>query len=72
MECDQYKSTHGSSPMVSGPSSNTIDQQGQQIEHLYDRLKNASLDAAQQRKLNKTLQTDNENFVKHIQLLTEK
>jgi cell division protein FtsB len=42
------------------------------IEHLYERLKNASFDAAQQRKLNKTLQAENELLNKNIQSLTEK
>jgi len=42
------------------------------IENLYERLKNTSFDAAQQRKLNKTLQTENELLNKNIQSLTEK
>jgi cell division protein FtsB len=42
------------------------------IENLYERLKNTSFDAAQQRKLNKTLQAENELLNKNIQSLTEK
>jgi len=42
------------------------------IENLYERLKNTSFDAAQQRKLNKTLQAENDLLNKNIQSLTEK
>lgn len=43
-----------------------------QFDNLYTRLKNTSFDAARQRKLNKTLQSDNENLTKNLQSLTEK
>ncbi len=42
------------------------------LENLNARLKNTSFDASRQRKLNKTLQTDNENLTKNLQSLTEK
>jgi hypothetical protein len=42
------------------------------MDSLYERLKNTSYDAAQQRKLNKSLQTDNEILNKNLQSLTEK
>lgn len=42
------------------------------FDNLQSRLKNISFDAARQRKLNKTLQTDNENLTKNLQSLTEK
>ncbi len=42
------------------------------LDNLYSRLKNTSFDAARQRKLNKTLQTDNENLTKNLQSLTDK
>ena len=41
-------------------------------DYLYERLKNSSFDASQQRKLNKTLQVDNELLTKNLQTLTEK
>jgi len=45
---------------------------GENLESLYSRLKNTSFDAARQRKLNKTLQTDNETLTKNLQSLTDK
>ena len=42
------------------------------IDNLYERLKNTSFDAAQQRKLNKTLQAENELLTKNVQTLNEK
>ncbi len=42
------------------------------IDNLYERLKNTSFDAAQQRKLNKSLQVNNELLNKNLQSLTEK
>jgi hypothetical protein len=42
------------------------------LENLHSRLKNTSFDAARQRKLNKTLQTDNEILTKNLQSLTDK
>lgn len=42
------------------------------VDNLYARLKNTSFDAARQRKLNKTLQTDNEALTKNLQSLTDK
>jgi hypothetical protein len=42
------------------------------LGNLYVRLKNTSFDAARQRKLNKTLQTDNESLTKNLQSLTDK
>jgi len=42
------------------------------LGNLYTRLKNTSFDAARQRKLNKTLQTDNETLTKNLQSLTDK
>jgi hypothetical protein len=42
------------------------------LGNLYARLKNTSFDAARQRKLNKTLQTDNESLTKNLQSLTDK
>ena len=45
---------------------------GENLENLYTRLKNTSFDASRQRKLNKTLQTDNETLTKNLQSLTEK
>ncbi|CAF1204714.1 unnamed protein product [Adineta steineri] len=42
------------------------------IENLYVRLKNTSFDATRQRKLNKTLQEDNETLTKNLQSLTDK
>lgn len=42
------------------------------VDNLQMRLKNTSYDAARQRKLNKTLQVDNETLTKNLQTLTEK
>lgn len=42
------------------------------LDNLHSRLKNTSFDAARQRKLNKTLQTDNETLTKNLQSLTDK
>lgn len=52
--------------------STCVDNNGVTLENLYERLKNTSFDAAQQRKVNKTLQTDNEVLNKNLQSLTEK
>ena len=41
-------------------------------ENLHERLRNISFDATQQRKLNKTLQTENELLTKNVQSITEK
>ncbi|CAF1450168.1 unnamed protein product [Adineta ricciae] len=41
-------------------------------ENLHERLRNISYDASQQRKLNKTLQTENELLTKNVQSITEK
>ncbi|CAF0935825.1 unnamed protein product [Adineta ricciae] len=41
-------------------------------ENLHERLRNTSYDATQQRKLNKTLQTENELLTKTVQSITEK
>ncbi|CAF4713399.1 unnamed protein product, partial [Rotaria magnacalcarata] len=41
------------------------------VDNLHERLKNTSFDAAQQRKLNKSLQADNELLNKNFQSLTE-
>ncbi len=42
------------------------------MDNLHERLKNTSFDAAQQRKLNKSLQVNNELLNKNLQSLTEK
>ncbi|UJR20851.1 hypothetical protein I4U23_023961 [Adineta vaga] len=50
----------------------TTSDNSESIDNLYTRLKNTSFDAARQRKLNKTLQDDNETLTKNLQSLTEK
>ncbi len=60
-ECDKFKNND------SITTDNSIN-----MDNLYERLKNTSYDAAQQRKLNKNLQTDNEILNKNLQSLTEK
>ncbi|CAF0919771.1 unnamed protein product, partial [Didymodactylos carnosus] len=49
-------------------SNNSLDD----IDNLQTRLKNTSFDASKQRKLNKTLQTENDLLNRNVQTLTEK
>lgn len=76
-ECDKLKVEH-SSPvgLLAGQESRRLDSASsdghESIENLHTRLKNTSFDAARQRKLNKTLQTDNETLTKNLQSLSEK
>lgn len=65
IECDKFKTNHLTQDSTSIDS--TVN-----IENLYERIKNTSFDAAQQRKLNKNLQTNNEILNKNLQSLTEK
>lgn len=78
-ECDRLKRSHLAPP----PLPVIISQENRRhdsassdgnesLDNLYSRLKNTSFDAARQRKLNKTLQTDNETLTKNLQSLTDK
>jgi chromosome segregation ATPase len=72
-ECDKLKNdhfiptTHENRRHDSATSDNS-----ENLDNLQSRLKNTSFDASRQRKLNKTLQTDNETLTKNLQSLTEK
>jgi hypothetical protein len=72
-ECDKLKRAQPPLlvPDIRRPNSASSDS-SESVDSLYARLKNTSLDAAQQRKLNKTLQTDNETLTKNLQSLTDK
>ncbi len=72
-ECDKLKRDHliPSGQETRRPDSASSDA-SENVDNLYARLKNTSFDAARQRKLNKTLQTDNETLTKNLQSLTEK
>ncbi|CAF4848757.1 unnamed protein product [Rotaria sp. Silwood1] len=75
-ECDKLKNDHLTQLTLPGQETQRNDsvssESGENIDNLYTRLKNTSFDAARQRKLNKTLQTDNETLTKNLQSLTEK
>ncbi len=64
-ECDKFKANHLNQDSISSDSTINID-------NLHERLKNTSFDAAQQRKLNKNLQVNNELLNKNLQSLTDK
>ncbi|CAF0902786.1 unnamed protein product [Adineta steineri] len=67
-ECDKFKNNHlNQSTSVNHDSIST-----DSMDNLYERLKNTSYDASQQRKLNKTLQSENELLNKNIHSLTDK
>ncbi|CAF4509921.1 unnamed protein product, partial [Rotaria sp. Silwood2] len=71
IECDKYKNNHlNQSTFINHDSTNN--DSSINFDNLYERLKNTSFDAAQQRKLNKTLQADKEILNKNLQSLTEK
>ncbi|CAF1098835.1 unnamed protein product [Rotaria sordida] len=71
IECDKFKNNHLNQSKFHNYDSTNIDH-SINTDNLYERLKNTSFDAAQQRKLNKTLQIDNELLNKNLQSLTEK
>ncbi|CAF5115310.1 unnamed protein product, partial [Rotaria magnacalcarata] len=75
-ECDKFKNNRLIPSTLPGPeirrNDSLISDGGENVDNLYSRLKNTSFDASRQRKLNKTLQTDNENLTKNLQSLTEK
>ncbi|CAF4521673.1 unnamed protein product [Rotaria sp. Silwood2] len=71
IECDKFKNNHlNQSTFINHDSTNN--DSSINFDNLYERLKNTSFDAAQQRKLNKTLQADKEILNKNLQSLTEK
>ena len=75
-ECDKLKRSHPPPPVIISQENRRHDSASsdgnESLENLYSRLKNTSFDAARQRKLNKTLQTDNETLTKNLQSLTDK
>ena len=76
-ECDKLKVEHPSPvALLAGQESRRFDSASSDVnesmENLHARLKNTSFDAARQRKLNKTLQTDNETLTKNLQSLSDK
>lgn len=71
MECDKLKNNQSNQSSLIHHDTSSVDN-SINIDNLYERLKNTSFDAAQQRKLNKTLQADNETLNKNLQSLTEK
>ncbi|CAF0899230.1 unnamed protein product [Rotaria sp. Silwood1] len=71
IECDKFKNNHFNQSTFVNHDLPNIDH-SINIDNLSERLKNSSFDAAQQRKLNKTLQTDNDILNKNLQSLTEK
>ncbi|CAF3889531.1 unnamed protein product [Rotaria sp. Silwood2] len=75
-ECDKLKTDHFTQSTLSGQENRRNDSVnsdgGENVDNLHIRLKNTSFDAARQRKLNKTLQTDNETLTKNLQSLTDK
>ncbi|CAF2044454.1 unnamed protein product [Rotaria magnacalcarata] len=72
VECDKFKTNPmNQSTLINHDSAGIIDT-NINVDNLHERLKNTSFDAAQQRKLNKSLQADNELLNKNFQSLTEK
>ncbi|CAF3604890.1 unnamed protein product [Rotaria sordida] len=76
-ECNKLKTdylTQSTLPGQENRRNDSISSDGGEnnIDNLHTRLKNTSSDAARQRKLNKTLQIDNETLTKNLQSLTEK
>lgn len=78
-ECDRLRRSNPLPPLVPLPSvqerrrhDSASSDATESVDNLYARLKNTSFDAARQRKLNKTLQTDNETLTKNLQSLTDK
>lgn len=75
-ECDKLKTDHfvpvGTSFSEHRRRDSTSSDLSESLDNLQARLKNVSFDATRQRKLNKTLQTDNETLSKNLQSLTEK
>jgi hypothetical protein len=75
-ECDKLKhdyTTQSVSPRQENRRNDSASSDGgENIDSLHARLKNTSFDASRQRKLNKTLQTDNEALTKNLQSLTDK
>ena len=78
-ECDKFKRTN---PLLPPPPLQPVPERrrhdsassdaSESVDNLHARLKNTSFDAARQRRLNKTLQTDNETLTKNLQSLTDK
>lgn len=66
-ECDKFKANRLNQTQDSTMAENSLN-----LENLHERLKNASSDAAQQRKINKSLQTNNDILNKNLQSLTDK
>ena len=75
-ECEQLKNDHLIQSTLPGRENHRYDSMsidsGENIDNICTRLKNVSFDATRQRKLNKTLQTDNETLTKNLQSLTDK
>lgn len=71
VECDKLKNNQINQTLRINHDLNSVDNSAN-IDNLYERLKNSSFDATQQRKLNKNLQTENEMLNKNVQSLNEK
>lgn len=78
-ECDRLRRSNPLPPLAPLPNvqerrrhDSASSDATESVDNLYARLKNTSFDAARQRKLNKTLQTDNETLTKNLQSLTDK
>jgi chromosome segregation ATPase len=72
-ECDKLKHDNITPPTYENRRHDSATSDiGENLDNLQSRLRNTSFDAARQRKLNKTLQSDNDTLTKNLQSLTDK